>query len=152
MFTKLRIQLTALLIILSGLSLVSCSNASQEIGIQVENIWGRPSPMSATVGVFYLQVINTAKTADKLLSAESKACGVIEIHETIMQGDTMGMRPVEAGFVPIPAGETVEFKSGGLHLMCIDKLDDFTPGKVIPLTLNFEVAGTLDVNAEVRNP
>ena len=50
----------------------------------------------------------------------------------------MGMRPVEGGSIEIPAGEKVELKIGGLHIMCIGKLVDFDSGVILPLTLEFE--------------
>ena len=152
MASKKFIRILSILVILMGLFVASCKSQPTEPEIQVEDVWGRPSPMSASLGAFYMNIKNTGSQADKLLSAESQACGVIEIHETVQQGDTMGMRPVEGGFVDIPPGETVEFKTGGLHLMCIDKKDDFTPGVKIPLVLKFKTSGSIEQQVEIRNP
>jgi len=137
--------------VLSILLLTACISNAQPDDIQIKDIWGRPSPANA-IGVFYMTVTNPGSQADRLMSAESEACGTIEIHETVMNGDTMGMRPVEGGAVEIPAGGSVEFKTGGLHLMCIDKKEDFTLGSTIPLTLQFEKAGPIELQAEIRNP
>jgi len=60
------------------------------------------------------------------------------------------MRPVEGGFIEVPAGGEVELKVGGLHVMCIDKLEDFAVGATLPLTLQFEKAGEITVNIEIR--
>ena len=150
---KINWVLTAVIVtLLVGLFLTSCQTQSKTAAIQVEEVWGRTSPSSVSIGVFYLQIINSGGQADKLISAQSNACSVIELHETIQDGDTMGMRPVEGGIVEIPANGTVEFKSGGLHLMCIDKQDDFSVGAVIPLILQFENTGAVEVQAEIRNP
>jgi copper(I)-binding protein len=142
-----RISFFALL----GLLMAACQNASSS-AIQIEEAWGRPSPMDATLGAIYMKISNTGSQDDSLLSASSPACGVIELHETIMEGDVMKMRPVPDGAIAIPAGEVVELKTGGLHLMCIDKQQDFAVGSKIALTLNFEVAGAMELDVEVKNP
>lgn len=147
-----RSYIAALCLLLICLPLAACQSTPKPAEIQASEAWGRPSPMSATVGVFYLKITNSGGQDDKLLSVESQACRVIELHETVMEGDTMGMRPVPEGFVLIPAGETVEFKTGGLHLMCIDKQADFSPGTKLPLTLQFENSGAIELEAEIRNP
>jgi periplasmic copper chaperone A len=144
--------ISVMVLLTAGLLLTACQAGSTPAEIQVEEVWGRPSPMTATVGVFYMKVKNSGGGADKLLSAKSDACKVIELHETIMEGDIMSMRPVEGGFVGIPAGEMVEFKTGGLHLMCVEMQVDFTPGAAIPLILEFESSGTIQVEAEIGAP
>jgi copper(I)-binding protein len=41
---------------------------------------------------------------------------------------------------------------GGLHIMCIDKLDDFKEGAVLTITLSFEKSGEKTVDIEIRQP
>jgi periplasmic copper chaperone A len=41
---------------------------------------------------------------------------------------------------------------GGLHVMCIDKTGEYTVGQMIPVTLQFQNAGTIEVQAEVVAP
>jgi copper(I)-binding protein len=134
------------------LSLAACQSSSGP-EISIEGAWGRPSPKVAAAGVFYMTIKNTGSEADKLLSASSSSCGVVELHESYDMGDgVMGMRPVEGGFIEIPAGGQAELKMGGLHIMCIDKLDDFTEGAVLSLTLEFEKSGEMAVDVEIRQP
>jgi copper(I)-binding protein len=64
----------------------------------------------------------------------------------------MGMRPAEGGEIEIPAGSETELKMGGLHIMCIDKLEEFEVGAVLPLTLTFEKNGEMDLEVEIREP
>jgi periplasmic copper chaperone A len=132
--------------------LVSACQSASGPAIQVEEAWGRSSPMDASLGAIYMKILNTGDQNDTLLSASSAACGVIELHETLMEGDIMKMRPVGEGGIPIPAKGTVELKTGGLHIMCIDKQQDFSTGAKIPLTLQFEVSGVIDLQVEIRNP
>lgn len=130
--------------------ILSACQPTSQAAIQITDAWGRPSPMEANLGAFYMKIHNRSDQDDQLLSASSPACGAIELHESVMEGDMMQMRPVEG--IPIPAGETVELKTGGLHLMCIEKQQDFAVGAKIPLTLNFQNAGEVKLEVEVKNP
>ncbi len=62
----------------------------------------------------------------------------------------MTMQPVDS--VPVPAGETVELKPGGYHVMLLDVQKELVPGDTIEVTLTFELAGEVTVTAEVREP
>lgn len=117
--------------------------------LTVSDVWGRPSPSAATNAAFYLTISNPTGEADQLTSADSSACGATELHEMYDKGDgVMGMRPVEG--IEIPAGDTVTLQPGGFHVMCIDRLEDFSPGDGVPLTLQFRNAGTITVDATIR--
>ncbi|NPA06567.1 MAG: copper chaperone PCu(A)C [Chloroflexi bacterium] len=136
------------------LALAACSGSKAEgPKIVIENAWGRPSPKVATAGAFYMTIRNEGSEDDALIGADSDACGTIELHESYMkEGGAMGMRPVPGGKIVIPAGETVELKMGGLHIMCIDKQIDFQPGTKVKLILHFEKSGDIPIEVEIRNP
>ncbi len=139
------------LIALLVLSLAACQASAPEIS--VEGVWGRPSPKVATAGAFYMLIKNDGGQADKLVSATSDSCGTVELHESYDKGDgVMGMREVTEGYIEIPAKGEVQLKMGGLHIMCIDKLDDFEEGAVLSVTLEFETSGTQTVDVEIKNP
>lgn len=126
------------------------SAASGEI--TVENAWGRTSPMVADNGAFYLTITNGTDTDDELLSAAVDVCNTVELHEMyMMENDVMGMRQVPGGTIPVPAGETVELKVGGLHVMCIGKTADFQAGDTYDITLDFAEAGEMVVTADIRD-
>ncbi len=132
--------------------LAACQKASGP-QIQVEGAWGRPSPKVATAGAFYMTLRNTGNEDDALIGASSDACGTVELHESFKTPEgAMGMRPVEGGKIVIPAGQTVELKMGGLHIMCIDKKVDFTPGTKVKLVLHFEKSGDMPIEVEIRQP
>jgi copper(I)-binding protein len=141
------------LVILLSLVLPACQAKPKGPAISIDNVWGRPSPKVATAGAFYLVIRNAGSESDTLLSASSAACGFVELHESYKTEEgMMGMRPVEGGIIEIAAGEEIELKIGGLHIMCINKLVDFEPGVVLPLTLEFEKSGNMDVDVEIREP
>jgi len=135
-----------------GLVLPACQTPSGP-AISVEDAWGRPSPKVATAGAIYMRLRNTGGEDDSLISGTSPSCGLIEMHESYDMGEgVMGMRPVEAGGIEIPSGRMVELKVGGLHLMCLKKLDDFQEGTILSLTLEFQKSGERTVEVEIRQP
>lgn len=97
----------------------------------------------AKVGGGGFVVKNTGSADDRLVAVESPAAGRVELHEMAMENDVMKMRKLADGIV-IPAGETVELKSGGLHLMFMEVQKPFAEGDTVPVTLTFEKAGKVD--------
>ncbi|ASY56570.1 DUF1775 domain-containing protein [Sinorhizobium sp. CCBAU 05631] len=97
----------------------------------------------AKVGGGGFVVKNTGNADDRLVAVESPAAGRVELHEMAMENEVMKMRKLEDGIV-IPAGKTVELKSGGLHLMFMEVPKPFAEGETVPVTLTFEKAGTVD--------
>lgn len=129
--------------------LTACSSGSG--GIKVEGAWGRVSPMSAENGAFYMQLVNESSEDDALLSATADLCGSVELHESYMSEEgMMVMRPVEGGNISVPAGETVELKVGGLHVMCLGIVSGFEVGQTVPVTMVFEKAGEIQIDVEIR--
>lgn len=137
-----------LLILLFGLILVACGSGDQE-GIVVEEVWGRPSPKSASNAAFYMAINNIGQEADALVAASIDICAATELHmSSIDDAGVMSMQQV--GQIAIPAGETTSLEPGGLHVMCINRQADLTPGDNVPISLTFEQAGEIVVDAEIR--
>lgn len=107
--------------------------------------------LPSDTGAIYLHIHNETDRDETLRGATVPGCAAVEIHDMIMDGDVMKMRPVDGG-VPIPAGETVKFRHGGLHMMCIGKTADFAVGASVPVTLEFANAGAMEVTAEIIDP
>ena len=139
------------LIVLVFALLVPACSTKPTGGIQIEDTWGRASPQIAKNGAFYMIIKNTGSEADALIGARSDACGMTELHESSMDSQgVMQMHPVER--IELPASGQVELAVGGLHVMCMYKLVDFSPGASISLTLVFEKAGEKRVDFEIREP
>ncbi|MFC1997638.1 copper chaperone PCu(A)C, partial [Chloroflexota bacterium] len=140
------------ILVLLSIFVFGCSSSS-EPDIKIENAWGRSSPKVATAGAFYLLIKNQGGETDSLVAGESSACGAVELHESYKtEQGAMGMRPVEGGSIEVPAGGQVELKMGGLHIMCINKLEEFEVGAILPLTLDFEKSGEMNIEIEIREP
>ncbi|MDH5352013.1 MAG: copper chaperone PCu(A)C, partial [Betaproteobacteria bacterium] len=80
--------------------------------------------------------------AARLVGVSSPVAGVVEIHQTKMEGGVMRMRPVQA--VELPAGKAVELKPGGYHVMLMQVKSPVKEGDTVPLTLVIESGGKRD--------
>lgn len=124
--------------------------ASATIGdLEISSAWTRAMLPGQKAGGGYLNVTNHGEATDRLVSAASPVAGKVEIHNMEVVDDVMTMRPVEGG-LELPAGETVELKPGGYHVMFIGVSEPFTEGKNVPVTLEFENAGMVELSLPVR--
>lgn len=122
-------------------------------GVRVEGAWSRPVPAGLPNGVGYARLVNTGRTPDRLISAQSPAAARVELHESMTVGGPMGpmshMAPV-AG-LDVPAGGEARLAPGGRHLMLMGLRHALKPGDTVPVTLNFAHAGRVRTNFAVRS-
>src|SRR5690606_21102671 len=85
--------------------------------IDVGNPWVRATVAQQKATGAFMQL--TARADTRLVAAQSPVAGVVEIHEMVMDRDVMKMRAMPAGLA-LPAGQTVELKPGGYHVMLLD--------------------------------
>jgi copper(I)-binding protein len=130
---------------LAALALVAAACSGGK-GIEVADAWTR-SPME-DVGAVYFTVSNDGDSADALIGVSADVAGRAEIHETVMEGGQAQMRPVDS--VEIPAGGEMSFEPGGYHVMLFELAEPLVEGDTISVTLAFEEAGEIEVDAEVR--
>ncbi|MEN3376725.1 MAG: periplasmic copper chaperone [Hyphomicrobiales bacterium] len=114
----------------------------------IEAPWIRATPKGAQVAGGYMKITNTGKEADRLLGGTLDQTRRFEVHQMTMAGDVMQMRPLPDGFV-IQPGETVELKPGGYHVMGLDLQAPFANGQTAKGTLQFEKAGTVQIEYAV---
>ncbi len=95
-----------------------------------------------------LTVENRGDGDDRLLGVESDAALAIEIHRTVVEADgRASMRMLDD--VIIPAGGSVAFRPGGLHLMLIIPDERVVVGGTFEVTLRFERTGPVTLTATV---
>jgi copper(I)-binding protein len=111
--------------------------AQAQVQVRVEDPWvrGMVDVQKATGAFMRL----TSKTPAKLIGASTPAAGVTEIHQSTMEGGVMRMRPVDA--IELPAGQAVERKPGGYHVMMMQVSPALKEGQTVPLTLVIETGG-----------
>lgn len=115
----------------------------------ISQAWTRATPGGAKVGGGYLTIENKGTVTDRLVGGSSAASGKFEVHQMSMSDGVMKMHPVEGGLA-IGPGKTVKLAPGGYHLMLIDLKQPFKQGETVPVTLQFEKAGKVDISMNVQ--
>jgi periplasmic copper chaperone A len=126
--------------------LAACSGSASKP--QIGDAWARPGTAGAESAA-YFAITAPSGQGDALLSASSPAANMVQLHEvsTDAQGMT-GMHHIDR--LDVPAGETVRLEPGGYHLMLMGLTADLAVGGTIELTLMFEQAGSVVVQAGIR--
>jgi len=134
---------------LLALLLAACTGASAEEGITVEDAWVRPAPVTGGNGAGYMVITNHTGEPDALIGASAGFAEMVEVHESVhMEGDTMSMHAVER--IDIAPGESVRLEPGSYHIMLMGITEELQEGDTVELTLHFETAGDVTVQAPVR--
>ena len=117
-------------------------------GVTVAHPWARATPGGVTNGVAYLEIREAEGTDDRLLSVSSPVAGRAELHTHIMDGDVMRMRRIDG--VTLKPGGSVVLTPHGDHVMLMDLKQPLKEGDLVKLTLTFEKAGPVEVEATVE--
>lgn len=142
-----RILLSLCLLMLAPLSMAHPVKAGT---ISIDAVWARPTAAQIANGAAYLTLVNHGTRADRLLSATTGVAAETQIHHTSMDNGVMRMRQVTDG-VELPAGKTVAFAPGGLHIMLMGLKAPLKAGDHFPLTLQFARAGKAEVQVTVQD-
>lgn len=128
---------------------VSAAAADTGAGpLTVTDAWARSTPPGLDVSAAYF-VIDNRGAPDRLTAASSPVAARAEIHRTTTHDGMARMERQHA--LAIPGGRT-EFAPGGLHVMLLGLKQPLRTGESFALTLEFERAGTITVDATVRGP
>ena len=122
--------------------------AHAEAHVTVEGAWARASVAGQKATGAFMRL--TAPETMRLVRAQSPAAGVTEVHEMKMDGDVMKMRAVPA--LELPAGQAVELKPGGYHVMLMDLKAPLTKDSTVPVTLFFQNAQGVESQQELVLP
>jgi len=120
--------------------------------VTVSEPWVRSTVPGQKASGAYMQ-LRSAEGAT-LVAVRTPVAGVVEIHEMRMENNVMRMRAIPQ--LALPAGQAVELRPGGYHVMLMDLKQSLKQGDAVPITL--EVRGkdgkpqAIEVKAEVRDP
>jgi copper(I)-binding protein len=115
----------------------------------ISQAWSRATPGGAKTGGGFLTIENKGSAPDRLVAVSGDFAGKIEVHEMAVKNGVMTMRPVENGLT-IEPGKTVALAPGGYHLMMLDLKAPLKQGDKLPVTLQFEKAGSVAVTLDVQ--
>lgn len=122
--------------------------ASLTDDIKVEIAWARAS--AGRNGAAFVTVFNGANAPDRLVGVASPVAPDVMVHRSFVEGGTMKMEHVAA--IPIDAGQRIEMKPGGLHIMLVNLKQPLKKGDQFPLSLTFERGGTKEATVTVYGP
>ncbi len=132
------------LILLTALSMSACTPKE---GIEVRDAWMNPVSRGNN-GAVYLVIHNYNETDDTVIGASSALADVVELHRSTMVNDVVQMQLLES--VPLPAGETVEFTPGNLHITLNNLKQALQIGETFNVTLHFQNSADVTVSVEVH--
>jgi copper(I)-binding protein len=111
----------------------------------VEEPFLRSSLPTSTSAAAFLVLRNQTGRDDRLIGARSALSGRVELHShTEDANGVMRMGEIEGG-VPLADGATHEFARGGDHLMFTGLDAPLEQGQLVPVTLEFERAGEVEI-------
>lgn len=122
---------------------------AQGNAIHVTAPWLRETAAGQSAGGGFLTIANSARIADTLTGGTSPVAARVEVHTMSLDGAVMRMRPLKDG-LSVPAGQTVELKPGGLHIMLTGLKRPLKRGEIVPVTLSFAKAGKVAVQFVVQ--
>ena len=138
--------------LLSALALLiaAVTAQAQSAAVSVQDAWVRGTVAQQKASGAFMTL--TSPVAGRLVGASSPVAGVTEIHEMRMDGQVMRMRAIDG--LDLPAGQAVQLKPGGYHVMLMELKQPLKAGETVPITLVIERAGgakeSIRVDAPVR--
>lgn len=118
--------------------------------LKVADAYIRTMPPGRTTTAGFLTISNNGQTDCLMLTAESSVSDRVEFHEHQHMDGMMRMRPLPDGVI-VPAGQTVMFQPGGLHIMLFNVAADIDVGGVTQLQFNTDHCGTVKFTTEIRS-
>ena len=134
--------------ITSTLALCSLSVLAQTAAVKVEGAWARATVQGQKGTGAFMSL--TAKQGTTLVGVSSPIAGVAEVHEMKMEGDIMKMRALP--LLNLPAGQKVDLKPGGYHVMLMDLKAPLLKDSTVPVTLLFKDAKGVQSKLELIVP
>jgi copper(I)-binding protein len=116
--------------------------------LEIRAPWTREIPKGATIGGGYVEIKNSGTAADRLIGGSVSVAKLFQIHQTTIDNGVAKMREATSG-VEIGPGQTLKFEPGSSHLMFLHLTAPLHAGEKVHGTLQFEHAGTIDIDYEV---
>jgi copper(I)-binding protein len=118
-------------------------------GLEVSEAWARPAAAGEASAV-YLTISNNAAQDEALIGVECAIADECMLHQTTIADDVIHMEHLPR--LEIPAGSQAILEPGGMHIMLMGLESELAIGDLVILTLRFERAGEMPIEAEVLAP
>ena len=116
--------------------------------LEIRAPWARATPKGATIGGGYVEIKNNGAVADRLMSGSVSVAKLFQIHQTTIDNGVAKMQQITTG-VEIAPGQSLKFEPGSSHLMFVNLTGPLHAGEKVHGTLQFEHAGTIDIDYAV---
>jgi hypothetical protein len=146
-------ELSMVIRILGLAALLTCALPSfaheYKVGeLLVEHPWSRELPVDIPGAAAYFTVHNHDSQVDRLVGVSSPRAQKCELHSQATNNSMMDMQHTPS--VDIPAHGEVTFQPGGNHVMLSGLDKPLKAGERFPLILEFERAGKIEVQVNVK--
>ena len=134
-----------ILISFLAIGLSACGSSGE---LTVYDAWARPASAGDN-GAAYFVIENGTNADDSLVSASADIAGSAEAHMSMVSDQGVASMQMQQA-VQIPAGDSVAFQPGGLHLMLVNLNRELKVGDTFSIILKFEKAGDIPIQIEVK--
>jgi len=121
-----------------AIGLALCGSATASELIHVDRAWAAPGGGAGEPAVVFMTIVNQGALPDRLIAIHSDAAKLAHIG---------GGAPVLT--VPLPPGQPVRLDHAGLYIELIGLAAPLESGTTVPLRLQFETAGYLELDIPV---
>jgi len=141
-------KLLSLLAVCLGAALAPATYANDKLSITQPH--ARATVAGMTSSGAWFTVTNHGSEDDRIVAAiANEIAEHTELHDMKMEGDIMRMFQIDG--IDVPAGQTITLGQGNkLHVMLLNLKKQLEAGDRFPLTVQFEKAGSVTVEALVQ--
>lgn len=107
------------------------------------------SAASGESSAVYMLIENRGASAVAIAAAETSAAHQVEFHRSVVENDVARMEKVET--LVVPAGDSLELRPGGLHIMLRQLKTDLQPGASIGLRLELASGESIPLSIPILN-
>jgi copper(I)-binding protein len=146
---KLSQYLYVSIVFVSVFSGASAQSQEVKVGdLVITQPWVRAAPKGTELTSSYVTIENKGTAADRLVGGSTEVAEKLQIQKTSKMGGATTAEPLEGGLGFAP-GEKVALLPGSFKLALLKLKSKLTKGTVVPITLEFEKAGKINVPFDV---
>ncbi|MGB0751209.1 MAG: copper chaperone PCu(A)C [Gammaproteobacteria bacterium] len=122
--------------------------ASHAQSVEVSDAWARALPPVAKVGAAYLTLTNRSGTTVTISKVSSSIAKEAQVHDHIMEDGVMKMTQLTD--LSLDAGESVEMKPHGKHLMLFGLKEPLKDGGTFSVRIEFKEIDPVEFEVPIK--
>jgi len=133
--------------LIAGLLFPGCL-AAQTAAVVAHDGWVRLPAASKSETAFYVEMENHSPQSRAVVAVSSDVADKAEMHKMMMEGDMMGMMPIDK--IDIPANGKASLSPNGMHVMLFGLKKKIAAGDKVTVTLKLDDGSLVPVTAMVK--